>query len=212
MTRSQAPTLQRPPRARKASRPVRTPQVTVGLVAKAKSGDRAALNELIERYHPRVRRLARRNMNRLRPLHDSLDVTQEVFVQALKAFQRFEMRDNRSFHNWLAKIVESTTNGLRDREAAKKRPRLEPLGFDPVSTTTDIADHAAVRERHRAAREAVAGLPPAHRAVVRLRYYEQLPWREVARKAGRASPDAARQAHRLALQRLRGELEQAIEA
>jgi RNA polymerase sigma-70 factor (ECF subfamily) len=186
-------------------------RITVDLVGKAQAGDRQAQSRLFARYESRVLRLVRRNMNRLRPLHDSLDVSQEVFLHAWKAFPRFEMRNDSAFLNWLAKIVQTTANGLRDKADAIKRPSYENLEFDPVAADSDVADEAAEREERRTARKAVERLRPPQRRVVELRYYEQLPWREVAQRTGRASPDAARQAERAARMALRAKLAQRLE-
>src|SRR5262245_29002800 len=86
--------------------------LTLQLVRRVQSGDRAALQPLFERYYDRVRRIARVRLGAgLRQRMDSGDIVQETFIAALSGFDRFELRDEASLLQWLAVLLE---NRIRD--------------------------------------------------------------------------------------------------
>ena len=70
------------------------------LVRRSKSGDRAALDDLIRRHQPWVLHIAQRMLwNRA----DAEDATQEIFVKAITHLGGFEQRSG--FRTWLYRIA-----------------------------------------------------------------------------------------------------------
>jgi len=187
---------------------------TIALVGRAQGGDGAALDELFARYYERVRRIVGLRLGAaLRGRVDSNDVLQEVFLEALKGFDRFEMRNRGAFINWLARMAESRIRDLADWHGAAKRDagREVPLwsgddssGLDRELTATGLAppDGAAHADQVAQLEAAIARLPPDDRELILLRIYADAEWSEVAQETGRASADAARMAFREALKRL----------
>src|SRR5262249_1015540 len=95
---------------------------SLDLVLRAQEGDREALNRLIERYYERVRRIGRLRLgSHLREMVDSGDILQETFITAVRLFDDFEMREEASLINWLARLAERQIIAAADFYGAKKR-------------------------------------------------------------------------------------------
>lgn len=95
------------------------------LVGRAKAGDRAAFGELVRRYRERIFALA---LHLTGDQCDADDVTQEVFLGAYRALDRFEGRSQ--FFTWVYRMaVNRSLNARRDRkrrnETALEDPRVE---------------------------------------------------------------------------------------
>ena len=189
-----------------SARPAQTD--TFNLVARAQHGDAIALDALVTRYHPRVHRVVRRRMHTaLRDFCDSLDITQQSFMHALRCFDRFEMHEKPSLMNWLAKIAERTILAMKDRMMAAKRPKLAcGVCADAVDDAPEVPAEVVGREARPAVQRAVERLPAIQQEIIRLRYEEGWTWRRIAAQVGKPSADAARQTHRLALARLSADL------
>src|SRR5262245_45215881 len=70
---------------------------SMDLVRRSQQGDRDALGELVRRYDDRVRRIVSIRMGaQFRGLLDSLDLTQDTWVAALRGLSGFELRDHGS--------------------------------------------------------------------------------------------------------------------
>ena len=74
-------------------------EVTI-LVDKAKSGDRAAFGELVERFRNSVYAMA---LGRVHNASEADELTQEVFVHAMRKIG--QLRDARCFAGWLRRIT-----------------------------------------------------------------------------------------------------------
>jgi RNA polymerase sigma-70 factor (ECF subfamily) len=185
---------------------------TIDLVARAQGGDRAAVQQLFSRYYERVRRIVRLRLGRaLRGKLDSNDILQDVFLDALKNLDRFQMLNKGSFINWLARVAEHRIRDAADRFGAAKRDaaREVPIwedtsGLDRGLTATGLAplDGAARADEIRRLEDAIERLSPEDRELVIWRIYADADWETVARETGRASPDAARVAFRETIKRL----------
>lgn len=114
------------------------------LVAQAKSGDAQAFGTLVRRYQRRIFRLA---FHLVRTGAEAEDVTQETFVRAYQALDRFDGRSEP--FTWLYRIaVNLSLNTIRARKATRDStpsddPRIEALltetrpsqGSDPAAQT-----------------------------------------------------------------------------
>lgn len=112
------------------------------LVAQAKSGDANAFGALVRRYQRRIFRLA---FHLVRTGAEAEDVTQETFVRAYQALDRFDGRSEP--FTWLYRIaVNLSLNTIRARKATRDStpsddPRIEALltetrpsqGSDPAA-------------------------------------------------------------------------------
>jgi RNA polymerase sigma-70 factor (ECF subfamily) len=106
------------------------------------------------------------------------DAAQETFIRAWQHLPGYRPRS--PFRNWLYRIA---TNVARD---ALRRER-ETVSLDSVPlANSEQGPEAAVegKERGDRVRQAVLSLPPASRAVLVLREYEDLSYREIADTLG----------------------------
>ena len=112
---------------------------TIDLVRRAHDGDSQALQSLFGRYYERVRRMVRLRLGAaLRHRMDSGDILQETFLEALRTFDRFEMRDQGSFINWLARLAENRIRDAADYHGALKRTAGREVPLSAGDQTTDL--------------------------------------------------------------------------
>ena len=105
--------------------------------------------------------------------HRAEDLAQEVFLQLYRSLDSIESDSHLAF--WLRKVA---VNRSIDRIRHESRHDGEPL-TDAESVTAATDDSDPLLQRRMA--ELVAQLPPAARAVVVLRYQEDLDPLEIAR-------------------------------
>jgi len=70
------------------------------LVERARTGDRLAYGELVERFQPAVYALS---LSRLRNANEAQELTQEVFIHAMTKLE--QLRDAHCFLGWLRQIT-----------------------------------------------------------------------------------------------------------
>lgn len=145
------------------------------LVQLFRKGDETAFNHLVLRYQEKVYWVARRFMND----HDSADdVTQEVFTKAYKSLNEF--RSESSVYTWLYRItVNIALNSLR-RQRVREFFRIDEL-FETADREGLAPDEAMEKQEERTLIEqAIARLSEKQKAVFVLRYYDELPYEEIA--------------------------------
>ncbi len=175
------------------------------LVRRAKAGERECLNELFTRYYDRVRKIVRVRLGKqLRRLTESDDILQETFASAIKAFDRFELRDEASLIHWLAKIAERTICDRADYFAAKKRTAdvqaLDETGVEePPDDRPGPMTLAGNRDQQAQLERALERLPEKYREIIILRDFAGFSWAEVAVQHGRPNENAARMMYATAI-------------
>jgi len=158
---------------------------TSQLLDAARSGDRQALDELFARHARRILAFLRVHMSptlmrRIPPE----DVLQETLLEAARKLGGFEPRGSGSLYRWLVAIAR-----FKASEAARRRVEDALLVVDPLHDATGAATAAERADRAEHLRAALATLPEAQAAAVRLRYLEGASTRETAERLGRS--DAA---------------------
>jgi RNA polymerase sigma factor (sigma-70 family) len=96
------------------------------LVARARSGDRAGLEELVRRHQGWIYNIAIRMLHHP---HDAEDATQEILLKAVTRLSSFE--DRSSFRTWLYRIVVNHVLNM-------KRGRIEREGLTLQSFAEDL--------------------------------------------------------------------------
>jgi RNA polymerase sigma-70 factor, ECF subfamily len=167
------------------------------LLRAAHDGDERALGELCRLcWRPIYRSLGRYTSDPA----EVEDMTQEVFLRALRSLPRFEDR-GLPFTVYLLRIA---ANLARDRW--RSLPTRPVVTADMPEGSAPAAEEVAVEnERRRALIGALDRLSPDHRAVLRMRILEDRSTREVAALTHRNEP-AVRQLQVRALAALRLEL------
>lgn len=99
------------------------------LIQRAQRGDRDALNRLLERYLPRLRRWARGRLpSQARDLGDTNDVVQDALIGTFRNFSSFEQRGEGALHAYLRQAV---LNRIRDEvRRLGRRPTRDALDPD----------------------------------------------------------------------------------
>jgi RNA polymerase sigma-70 factor, ECF subfamily len=147
------------------------------LVDKATNGDRRALEALVERYSPRVNRLASQLMG---DLEEARDAAQESLVKVCTRLKQF--RGEAQFATWLHRLV---VNTCRDRMAFQRVRRAEPLELDEhaMSDDPDPSNVAVLTDLRRDLADALSRLSADQRIAVVLRDSFGLSYKEISRVA-----------------------------
>jgi RNA polymerase sigma-70 factor, ECF subfamily len=174
----------------------------VDLVRRIRSGDRAALGELYDRYASLALAVA------VRVLEDrgtAEDVVHDAFVAVWQKADRFDATRG-SLRGWLLTIVR---NRAIDR-IRRARPTDDVADADAsgrMRTTPNPVFEEAIRSLDRdALRGALTSLPDEQRQAIELAYFGGHTYRQVAQLTN-VAPGTAASRLRLALARLRAALE-----
>jgi RNA polymerase sigma-70 factor, ECF subfamily len=152
----------------------------------AAQADGAAFATLYRRYLDRVYGYA---FYQLGDHHDAEDVTERIFLAALRALPDF--RDQGStFRAWLFRIAHNT---IANAHRSRARRRTEPLpdDFQRAAPNADPAGQVALADELREIRRVVAEMPDERRQVILLRFVDDLSTAEIAEVLDR-SPGAVR--------------------
>jgi RNA polymerase sigma-70 factor (ECF subfamily) len=138
------------------------------LVDRARQGDQDAFGELVRRHQPRIYRLA---AHMLRDAAEAEDVTQETFVRAYQALQRFDGRSEP--YTWFYRIgVNLSLNRIRARKSSRTSqssddPRLAVvLASARPATESDPSGDASRAELYRALCDAIDSLSDSLRTTI----------------------------------------------
>jgi|HubBroStandDraft_4_1064222.scaffolds.fasta_scaffold124488_3 RNA polymerase sigma-70 factor (ECF subfamily) len=139
-------------------------------LSQAAAGDSAAFTALVCKHQRSVYSLALRMLS---DRHDAEDLAQDVFLQLHRSVATIESDAHLSF--WLRKV---TINRAIDR--LRREPRhVEATFEDALNLISETSDDDPMLQRR--LRELIGRLPPAPRAVILLRYQEDLDPTEIAR-------------------------------
>jgi len=161
------------------------------LVAKAREGDLAAFNELVNSYSRKIFRLAKHITQND---EDAEDVLQETFLKAFEHLGNFQGQSK--FYTWIVRIaVNESLMKLRKRKSDRSVPLDEPVdtGEDTVVREIAVWDENPEQKYSREELgqildEAVQGLRPAFRTVFVLRDIEELSTEETSEALGISVP------------------------
>jgi RNA polymerase sigma-70 factor (ECF subfamily) len=176
-------------------------ETTAMLVNRIRSGDRAAQDDLVQRYlrplsrwaHGRLPTYARRDVN-------TEDIVQDTMLRALRRVNDFEARETGSFLAYLRQILK---NRIRDEiRKVGKIPGHDEIDDDLPESAPDPFEEAVgteVLERYEAALEQ---LPTKQREGVIMRVELRFSHQQVADALGMSSPGAARMMVARAIERV----------
>ena len=189
---------------------------TLALLQRWHGGDRAALEQLLQRDLGWIRdQVSRRLGELLRRRGDTQDFLHEAVVEVLHYTPRFLVSSQEQFRRLVTQIIENMLRDQRDYYARKRRdlareralPDDSALQLDPRARSVTRPSEAAVRNEEAAwLRLALELLDPEDRDVILLRQFDELPWSEVGARLG-LSEDGARMRFNRALPRLSAKVE-----
>ena len=150
-----------------------------GLVLRAQEQDGEAFAELYERYFDKIYRYVTLRMG---DRTEAEDITQQVFLKALKSLPSFKWR-NVPFGAWLFRIAH---NQVVDH--LRKKQRRPSVPVENVELVADDDPQRAAEQGHEIERvmNAARQLTIAQQQVISLRFAGELPVAEVARIMGRS--------------------------
>lgn len=195
------------------------PQDVEQWLAAARVGSSEALGRVLESCRNYLLLIAHQEIDpALQGKGGPSDVVQETFLEAQRAFVRFEGHSEAELRAWLRRLllnnVADFTRRYRDTEKRQTSREVsledgagsgQPEGgvaADGSSPSRQAQEH----EQTAALREALARLPEDYRQVLVWRYEEERSFEEIARLMGR-SPNAVRKLWARALERLQQEME-----
>jgi RNA polymerase sigma factor (sigma-70 family) len=174
---------------------------STNLLARARKGDRDALDRLCHRHRPELRRWARGRLPRwARDAVDTDDLVQDVLMHTVNRIEEFEPEHDGALQAYLRQALQ---NRLRD-EIRRRRRRPEPDSLDSQAPDNEpsplqMAVGAQNLERYEAA---LASLRLPDRELIVLRLEMGRSYDEIALALDKPSPNAARMAVMRALMRL----------
>ena len=180
--------------------------VTHELLLRAREGDRGALDALMARYVPRLRRWASGRLPGFaRSLLDTSDLVQETLTRVVEGLGRIEVRGPGGFQAYVRQAV---LNRIKDEVRwASRRPGPEGVPETLPDLAPSPLEHAIgadVLERYE---KGLAALSEEDRELLHLRLELDLDYREITAMTGRPSRDATRMAIKRALARLAKEMD-----
>jgi RNA polymerase sigma-70 factor (ECF subfamily) len=187
--------------------PLLSDEPTIELVVRARSGDRPAMEALLERCLPPLKRWAHGRLPAAaRGRLDTGDLVQEAALHAIGNLDTFEPRHVGAMQAYLR---QSVINRIRDevRRIGRNPPPVE-LPEDHPSDRTSPLEFAIQAEAYDHYREALSRLTPKDREMIVARIEVQWSLAEIAHRFGMRTVDAARMAVNRAVKRLTNDLNQ----
>jgi RNA polymerase sigma-70 factor (ECF subfamily) len=174
---------------------------TIELVVRAREGDRMAVEALLQRSIPSLRRFAH---GRLPPAArgslDTGDLVQETVLHVLRRLDTFEPRHVGAMQAYLR---QSVINRIRDEvRRIGRHPTPAELPDDLVSETPSPLEEAVRAEAYDRYRAVLVQLSPRDREMVVARIEAQWNLGEIAQRFNMRTVDGARMAVTRALRRL----------
>jgi len=181
------------------------PESTFRLIARARSGDQEALEQLFHRHLKPLQRWASGRLPRwARDLADTDDLVQNTLIQTFKRIDGFEPHRVGALQAYLRQAV---LNSIRDELRRKgRRPEITDLDGCEVDLAGSPLDQAIGREAVDRYEAALDRLKPEEREAIIARVEMGYSYEELAEVLGKATPDAARKAAQRALVRLAEEM------
>jgi len=184
----------------------------------ARTGSFSALGQILDHYRNYLLRIANDELGSelLGKLGPS-DIVQETFLDAARAFPRFEGETETELRGWLRQILINKVHDVEKRFLnCQKRDVTREFSLEEVKRGSTIAwDLPAAEpsncivstEEHDLVRAAVSRLSDDHRRVIEMRHFEHQTFEFIAEALGR-STQAVRKLWGRAVEKLSRELGQ----
>ena len=143
----------------------------------ARGGDRRALSELCEYFHPQLFRFFMRLTG---SVHDADDLSQTALLKMMEKLDTFHFLPGRRFEGWLFRIA---YNLFID---GRRRDRFLPLDDElPIPDPSPGTEALIIAEESaREVRRAVLQLDDELQALISMRYELDMPYRDIASALG----------------------------
>jgi RNA polymerase sigma-70 factor (ECF subfamily) len=149
------------------------------LLTAAARGDRESFGRIVRGYRERALASA---MGLVHNEEDARDLSQEAFVRAWKALDRFH--PGRPFYPWFYRILRNVCLNHLERRGRQREVSLEHLVEDesvpfraPGRGPAEQAERAEVAA---ITRRAIAALPPRQREILTMYHYDEMGYADIA--------------------------------
>jgi RNA polymerase sigma-70 factor (ECF subfamily) len=179
---------------------------SVELCDRARAGDQSALNTLMARHLPPLRRWASGRLPRwARDVADTQDLVQETLLQTFKRIDKFEARGDGALQAYLRQGV---MNRIRDEyRRAGRRPAAQALDSQAPDSAPSPLEEAIGHQAIERYENALDRLRAEDREAIVARIEMGFTHEELATLLGKPSANAARMAVERALVRLAAEMQ-----
>lgn len=159
-----------------------------GLIERAKNGERAAFDSLVDIHKGKAFALA---FSFIGDVEDAKDVLQEAFVKAYTGIINF--RGASSFYTWFYRILVNQCKDFLRKKRVRSGVFLEPLPSleedgdnapEAVDSSPGPSQMALNSEARQLINEAVSGLPEKQKAVFILKHIQGMKLNEIADVVG----------------------------
>lgn len=190
---------------------------TGSLLQKISDGEPDALNHLMDRHRPALRRMIEMRLDRqIQGRVDASDVVQDVLIEAAQRMRTYLDKPDMPFHLWLRQMAKDRIIDLHRRHHAQRRsvdleqsmaaafPDQSSLDLMAQIQDQDLTPAAATlrREMERRFHQALTLLDEDDREIILMRHAEHLGNGEVA-QALNLTPAAAGMRYLRAIRRLK---------
>jgi RNA polymerase sigma-70 factor (ECF subfamily) len=181
------------------------PDASIELIVQAQSGDDDALNRLLDRYVPRLRRWASGRLpSSMRTMLDTGDLVQDAVVAALRRLPTIDVQHEGALFAYLRQAV---NNRIIDLYRRKQRwPERQEMPVDAESHETSPLDAAMRAEDVERYEQALARLGDDDRQLIVLRVEFGFDYAAMAAAMNKPSAAAARMACTRAIGKLAQEM------
>ena len=193
------------PRQQPCAEGLLSDEPTIELVIRAKNGDHMAVEAILQRCLPPLRRWAHAKLPAAARGHlDTGDLVQEAAFHVLGRLDAFEPRHVGALQAYLRQSIH---NRIRDEvRRVTRRPERVELVNDPASTGASPLEAAIQTETYQRYRDALKRLSSRDRQIVLARLEADWSLSEIAAHFGIRTVDASRMAVTRALRRLATQL------
>ena len=156
----------------------------VELIERTRRGDRAAFQQLVEKYQRRIYAVT---YGLLGNREDALDAVQEAFIKAYKSLDKFKGKSG--FYTWMYRIATNAAIDLGRKQSRRGEVEFreeieaaEEKGSYPVAQAPESpAEGLMKKELGELIEAAIQQLPEDQRTAVVLREIEGLSYREISK-------------------------------
>ena len=186
--------------------PLLSDEPTMELVVRARAGDRLAVEALLQRCLPGLKRWAHGKLpSYARGTLDTGDLVQEAALHAMRRLDVFEPRHVGAMQAYLRASV---INRIRDEvRRVTRHPAASELNDDHPADSTSPLEAAIETESYERYRRGLEKLNTRDREMIVARVEVQWSLPEIAQSFGLSTVDAARMAVTRAVKRLRAVME-----
>ena len=177
---------------------------SIDLAMRAKAGDDYALEQLLTRYLPRLRRWASPRMPAHRTMNETGDLVQDALINAIRHLPRIEIRHEGALYAYFRQAVQNRLiDYYRSRQRRPERLEMPDDAQAEQPSPMELAMSAEAIKRYEAALER---LSPHDRQLVILRVECGEEYSAIAAAMEKPSTAAARMACGRAVARLAQEM------